>query len=177
MVKHRHIYLIGLSGSGKSSVGKIFAKEFKRSFVDIDKMIEKNAKKSITQIFEQDGEPAFRKMEAKTLQKLARKSSEPKVIALGGGTFDSPANRKLAAASGISIWLRCPINELSSRLKSISDRPLLKGSNPERQLSAQLRKRLRNYRKADLHISTSQMTPGQVSIEIIKTLKKKYAAD
>jgi len=177
MIKQRHIYLIGLSGSGKTTVGNILAKKLKRTFVDIDKMIEKNARKSITRIFEENGEPAFRKMETGALKKLVRTSGRSKVIALGGGTFESPSNRKLAAATGISIWLRCPINELSGRLKSKSDRPLLKGSNLKRQISARLKKRLANYRKADLYISTSQSTPGQVSIEIIKTLKKKYAAN
>ena len=114
-------------------------------------------------------------MEGAALRKVARKSGRPKVVALGGGAFESLANRKLAANSGIVIWLRCPLNELSKRLKSKSDRPLLKGNNLKQQLSAQLKQRLPNYRKADLNISTAQKSPDQVSGEIIKSLNNKYA--
>jgi len=177
MLKRGHIYLIGLSGSGKTTVGKILSKKLKRTFVDIDRMIEKNVKKSIMRIFEEDGEPEFRRMEAAAIKKNAGQSGRSMVLALGGGAFEYPTNRKHVAASGISIWLRCPINELSRRLKSISDRPLLKGNNLKRRLGAQLKKRLPNYRQADLQISTSHMTPGQATNEIIKMLKKKYAAD
>ena len=177
ILKRQHIFLIGLSGSGKSTVGKILAKKLKRTFVDIDKMIERNTGKSIIRIFEEDGEPSFRKMETVAIGKVARKYSRPKVVALGGGAFESSANQKLIIASGISIWLRCPINELSKRMKSNSDRPLLKGPDLKRRLSSQLKNRISNYRKADLQLSFARKTPGQVSGEIITMLNKKYAAN
>ncbi len=177
MNKDGHIYLIGLSGSGKSTIGSILSKKLNRPFVDIDKMIVRKARKNIMRIFAEDGEPSFRKMETIELKKLARKLDRAKVIAIGGGGFESSLNRKLVKSSGLSIWLRCPMSELTKRLSGNSDRPLLKGGKLNQKLGKQLRKRLPNYRNADLQISTGKKPPGQVSTELIKTLKKKYAAD
>ncbi len=173
----KNIYLIGLSGSGKSTVGKVLALKLECTFVDMDKMIEKSAGKSIARIFKDDGELKFRLLETAALRKLARKTSRPKVIALGGGALESAVNRKLVSVSGISIWLRCSASELSNRLKNKSDRPLLKGHNLTRPLRAQLKKRQKHYRTAQLHVSTSGKKPRQVSIEIMNSLRKQYAAD
>lgn len=177
MLIRKNIYLVGLSGSGKSTVGKVLAIKLKLTFVDIDKMIEKSSKKSIVRIFEDDGESKFRRLETAVLRKVAGRAGRPKVIALGGGAFESKLHRKLVSETGISIWLRCSANELSNRLKNKSDRPLLKGHNLKQQLRAQLKKRLKNYRTANLHISTAGKNPAQVSMEIMKSLKKQNAAD
>jgi len=181
----RHIFLIGLSGSGKSTIGKILAGKLRRPFVDIDKTIEKQTHMTINDIFVEKRESAFRKMESRAIMKTARKRKRPKVVALGGGAFEKRSNRKSVESSGISVWLRCSIEELYKRLKNKTDRPLLNNkmktltsgpAEPMRRLKHLLKKRQKNYRKADIYVSTSKRTPRAVSSEIIQKMKSKYEA-
>ncbi len=180
-----HIFLIGLSGSGKSAVGKILAKRLHRPLADIDRLIEKQTHRTINVIFEQKGEAAFRKMESKAIMKTCFKRNPHYIIALGGGAFEKYGNRKIVSSCGISVWLRCSLEVLSQRLKNKTDRPLLRNkrlkADSDRQelkkrLKALLKKRAKNYGKADINVSTSGKTPLAVSFEIIKKIKNKYEA-
>lgn len=172
MNKVRHIFLVGLSGSGKSTVGKLLAKRLKLDFIDLDKVIEKKAKVTISEVFQKRGEPVFRKMETKELLKAVRNSKIPFVVALGGGSFESAKNRKTIAASGVSVWLRSPINVLAGRLKNHSNRPLLMGEKLNLALKRQLAIRKANFAKADIKILTAHKTPKRVATEIEIKLKK-----
>ena len=105
--KKRNIVLVGHMGSGKTTVGKELAKRTQLKFYDIDKEIEKIAKKTINKIFEHDGEAKFRKLEEKvSMQILEAKES---VIALGGGAFQSNAIRQKSIKESICIWLKLDI--------------------------------------------------------------------
>jgi len=174
MNKVRHIFLVGLSGSGKSTVGKFLAKQMKFGFIDLDKVIEKKAKETISEVFQKKGEPAFRKMETRELLNIVLKFKKPAVIALGGGAFDSTQNRKTISESGFSVWLHLPINILADRLKNHSDRPLLMGEELNLALKKQLAKRKTNFAKSDIKISTAHKTPQQVASEIEIKLKRIY---
>lgn len=174
MKKVRHIFLVGLSGSGKSTVGKILAKLLKYLFADLDQVIEKRQKKTISEIFQIKGEPFFRKMETKEILNIVRISKKQTVVALGGGAFESAQNRNAIIAAGISVWLRTPISVLARRLKSQNDRPLLMGEKLQTALKKQLHQRKNNLSKSDIKISTAGKTPQQIAAELALTLKKKY---
>jgi len=186
MIPPRHIFLVGISGSGKTTVGKVLAKKLGRPFVDIDRLIVRKARKSITKFFRDEGEAAFRKLESSAIKEITLQSRRPKIVALGAGAFEKGRTRKLVANSGISVWLRCSIGELHNRLVDKTDRPLL--HNYERQndpKSGQLKKRLlyllsrrqKNYRKADLQVSTAHKTPSLVTSELIRKIKNKYVSN
>ncbi|MCH9024237.1 MAG: shikimate kinase [candidate division Zixibacteria bacterium] len=181
-----NIFLIGFSGSGKSTVGKLLAKKLNCSFVDIDKLIESKSRKTIPEIFETDGEKAFRKLESAAVKSLLAKKvkAKPKVIALGGGAFESRAIRLLVSENGISVWLRCSISEIYERLRKHSDRPKLTGKKETLSAKRQkqtirklLLKRKDSYARADVRVITSDKTANRVALEIISKLRKINASD
>ena len=178
--------MIGFSGSGKSTVGKLLAKKLHCGFADIDTLIESKSRKTIPDIFKSDGEETFRNLEAAAVKNLFAKKtqSKPKVIALGGGAFQSRATRLLLAENGISVWLKCSISEIYERLRKHSDRPKLTGKKET--LSAKrlketiqklLLKRKDSYARADLGVVTSDKTANRVALEIISKLRKINASD
>jgi len=180
------IFLIGFSGSGKSTVGKLLAKKLNCSFVDIDNRIESKSRKTIPNIFKTDGEKAFRKLESAAIRNLFAENAKakPKVIALGGGAFEDRATRLLTTENGISIWLRCSISEIYERLRKHGDRPKL--TDKKNTLSARKQKqtiqkllleRKDNYARADLRVTTSGKTANRVALEIISKLRKINASD
>jgi shikimate kinase len=126
-----HLVLVGLMGSGKSSVGRRVADALGRPFVDTDLVIERREGRSIRQIFDDEGEEAFRDMESSVLaQALSSHSSS--VIATGGGVVGRESNRDILTAHRV-VWLRATIDTLSTRLASgRSRRPLLDGDVRQR---------------------------------------------
>ena len=107
--------LIGYRGSGKTTIGRKLADRLWQSFVDVDELIVKDAGKSIKDIFEQDGEPAFRDLEEKALRQAVAMSEH--VVALGGGSVLRESNRDSIKASGRKvIYLRCTPAELHKRI-------------------------------------------------------------
>ncbi len=181
-----NIFLIGFSGSGKSTVGKLLAKKLSCSFVDIDKLIETKARKTILDIFKSDGENAFRKLEFAVIKNLFAKKTraKPKVIALGGGAFENRATRLLLAENGISVWLKCSISKIYERLRKHSDRPKLTGKKESLSARRQkqtirklLLKRKDNYARADVRVITSDKTANRAALEIISKLRMINASD
>lgn len=179
-----NIFLIGISGSGKSTVGKLLAKKLNCRFVDIDKLIQSKSRKTITEIFETDGENVFRKLESAAIKNLFAEKTKAKIIALGGGAFENRATRQLISENGISVWLRCSISELYERLRKHSDRPkltdkkkTLSAGRPKEKIQKLLLKRKDNYARADLRVTTSGKTANRVALEIISKLRKINASD
>ena len=181
-----NIFLIGFSGSGKSTVGTLLAKQLNCIFVDIDKRIETKSRKSISEIFKTEGEKAFRKLESVAIKNLfaKRAQAKPKVIALGGGAFESRATQLLIRENGISVWLKCSISEIYERLRKHSGRPKLTGKKETlsaRRQKQRIRKlmleRKDNYARADVRIVTSDKTASRAVLEIISKLRKINASD
>ena len=122
----RHLVLVGLMGSGKSSVGRRVADRLKRPFVDTDTRIERRVGRTIREIFATDGEDAFRDLETGVLADVLS-APEPAVIATGGGIVTREQNRDLLATQQV-VWLRGSVDTLSIRVASGSNRrPLLDG--------------------------------------------------
>lgn len=156
----QNISLYGPPGSGKSAVGKVLARQLKRPFVDMDARIEELAGKSIPAIFAEDGEPAFRKMEADLCRRLAGKSSL--VISCGGGALVDPDNRAVMEASGQVIFLDCSQDVLLRRTQKADDRPLLSGDK-EAQLLSLLEKRREVYESFPNRVDASGDHPKRIA--------------
>ncbi|MBI4877422.1 MAG: shikimate kinase [Acidobacteria bacterium] len=120
------IYLIGFMGAGKSTIGRRLAQELGWTFADLDEDIEAAEGRSISEIFEQAGEPAFRAIESQALaRRLHRiRAGTPTVLALGGGAFARDVNREQLRENGYSVWLDCPLETLWDRVSRASHRPL-----------------------------------------------------
>jgi shikimate kinase len=120
------IYLVGFMGSGKTTIGRLLAARLGWPFVDLDEEIEAAERATISAIFEERGEPEFRRIEAEMLRQHVRSIERGKaaVIALGGGAFARPQNRELALQHGIAFWLDCPFETVQRRVAPTSHRPL-----------------------------------------------------
>ena len=158
-----NIYLIGMMGSGKSTLGKTLSEKIQKPFIDLDSEIEKAAGKSITEIFDIDGEEQIRKMETKQLKKYSES-----IVACGGGIVLNNANRKFINENGIAILLLATMGELTQRLSASNNRPLLADDNMEEALTKLWMERLIDYLDtADFSIETNGKTPEQLTDEIL----------
>ena len=159
------ITLTGFMGCGKSTVGKVLADFLGCPFMDLDDLVVKKAGKSIPEIFAEDGEPAFRLLEARLLRQTVEKYREnTAVLALGGGAVLSPASASLLHAETVCIYLRASLETLLGRLQGeTAGRPLADGALAER-----LASRIPLYEKtAHVILDTDDLDPGQVADEII----------
>jgi chorismate synthase len=121
-----HVFLCGLSGVGKSSVGPPLAAALDRPFIDLDDAIAASSGMTIAELFRVEGEEAFRRRESEAIWRAVA-SPEPSVISLGGGTVLSPDNRDRLRRGGDVLWLRAPVETLAQRLGDADGRPLLTG--------------------------------------------------
>ena len=126
------LYLVGFMGSGKSAVGRLLADELGWSFADVDEDVETSQGISIAGIFDAQGEAEFRRLETEALRTRVREveRGKPLVLALGGGAFVDPANRKLLEERGVTLWLDCPFERICARLQGQTHRPLAR--DPEK---------------------------------------------
>ena len=129
----RHVVLVGMMGAGKSTVGRLVAERLGRPLVDSDALIETRTGRTVREIFEADGEPAFRALEAAALVE-ALAAGTPSVIAAAGGVVISADNRAaLAAADAVVVWLRADPAVLAPRVGRADHRPLI-DDDPEASL-------------------------------------------
>ena len=147
-----NIILCGFMGTGKSTVGRTVARYLGWRFVDTDKLIEDRAGRTIKAIFTEDGEAAFRKMEADLCVEMA--SWRLTVVATGGGMILNPANRERLIKAGIVICLEAPAQEIAARLARSTDRPLLAGDDPIKRIETLLAERAPIYSALPYHLST-----------------------
>ncbi len=148
----RPLVMIGLMGAGKSRIGRLLAHELDLPFIDSDKEIENAAGCSISEIFERDGEQAFREAERKIIARLLDR--EPLVLATGGGAVMNPQTAELVWSKAISIWLRADVDLLFERTKNVPGRPLLSKGDPHETLSRLAETRYPVYEKADLVVDS-----------------------
>ena len=161
-------YLIGMMGSGKSTVGKLLAKKLETPFLDLDHYIEVKNNKSINDIFKEKGENYFRQLETNALSEI--KGSKI-VVACGGGIILNHENRKKISANGKVIFLKASISSLIKRLLSNKDRPILNDKNIENELIKIWNERKNYYNEtAEITINTDGYTPESISSLIIENL-------
>jgi shikimate kinase len=160
----RTIVLVGLMGAGKSTVGRRLAQTLNMPFRDADAEIEAAAGRSISEIFNQFGEPAFRDGERRVIARLL--GLPPHVLATGGGAFIDDETRALINAKAISVWLKAPIEVLARRVTRRGVRPLLVGKDPLEVLRAHALARHDRYAEAHLTIETGEAA-HQVAVDAI----------
>lgn len=170
-----HIVLVGYRGCGKTSVGRILAVQLARPFVDTDERIERTTGRTIRQIFEQDGETAFRRIESEALAAAVREPAS--VISVGGGAVLAAENRALLSASATCFFLTASVDELARRIandpQTASRRPALTDASLRDEIMAELRRRLKLYLEvAPLAISTEGHTVEQVASLIVLVLNE-----
>lgn len=158
-LKGLSIYLVGMMGSGKSTLGRHVATALGYRFLDTDTLIEKAAGQSINQIFAEAGETQFRQLETQVLGQVA--SYKKMVVATGGGIVVERQNWNFLHY-GVTVWLDASVDVLYSRLKHDRDRPLLKTDNPQKTLQTLLNQRKHLYDQADVSVAITQNLPPDV---------------
>ena len=165
MKSKENLVFLGMMGSGKSSIGSIVSKKLNIDFIDVDQEIEKKVGMTISQIFENEGEEHFRKIEEINTLKLLNKSKI--VISLGGGAFLNNKIKKEVLEKHISFWLNWDIKTLINRIKDSKKRPVaFKASKNE--LADIIKKRSVVYSKAMYRINCENLTKNEITKSILK---------
>ena len=174
-MKFKRIYLTGMMGSGKSTVGKILAGYLSVPFIDLDEFIVERAGKSIPDIFEQEGERRFRSLESEALELCSKNKG---VFGLGGGAVLDTQNREMMMESGLVAYLRATPETLERRLRSEADgRPLLAGEiSLDERIAGLLNERSAIYELAHIIIDTDDLTPEEVASALQKEIGEKIDA-
>ncbi len=172
-MRRENVFLVGFMGAGKSVCGRILARRLGRCFVETDDMIVGRAGRSIPEIFRRDGEDAFRRMEAETLELLGLKTDD--VIATGGGLPCREGRMETLRGLGTVIWLRGDLDELLGRARRSGDRPMLRDRSRE-DIEALYRERERYYGLAHATVDTGGLGPDQVVARVLAALREAHAA-
>jgi len=157
MVHAANLFLVGMMGAGKSTIGRILARRMKRPFFDSDHEIERRCGVSVPVIFDIEGEPGFRAREAQIIAELTER--EGIVLATGGGVVLDAESRRRLATRGTVVYLHAPPADLHERVRHDKNRPLLATADPLAKLEALYAERDPLYREiADLVMDTGKQS-------------------
>ena len=161
------VYLVGMPGSGKSTIGPELADRLGVPFVELDAEIERAAGASVREIFAAQGESRFRELEAAALTEAA--AHDPSVVSCGGGVVLEPANRVTLRATGDVVFLSVPLEVLKERVSPSADRPLIHAAADLERL---FRDREPLYREFAAHVVEASGPPHEVAEAIEKELTR-----
>ena len=167
------VVLVGMMGTGKTSVGRRLAPRLGLPFSDTDDEIEKAAGMKVSAFFADYGETEFRAGEKKVIQRLL--DGPPHVFAFGGGAFNDPETRALVKEKAVSVWIQTDIDEILRRVSRRDDRPLLKTGDPRETLTRLLDERKDFYADADIHIE-SRLGPHDLTVDAILSALADHAS-
>ena len=179
-MKHKEkksiIFLTGFMGSGKSTVGPILANTMGYKFIDLDLLIEDHEHRKISEIFSAEGEQKFRILERKMLREIL--ANQLTIVSLGGGTVTNNETLELVKQYGVLVYLKSDTEHIFQRLRTKSDRPMLRDDNGQLLDGADLRKKIDNllsvreqfYLQADIIITTDDKKIGYTIDELAKKL-------
>lgn len=153
----KSVVLVGLMGAGKTCIGQRLARRLDMEFIDADAEIEAAADRTVSEIFAEFGEQAFRDVERRVIARLL--SEKPRVIATGGGAFMDDETRANARHHGISVWLKADLEVLVQRVSRRNNRPLLQGGDKRRKLEELMTQRYPTYSEADITVDTGNEPP------------------
>ena len=164
------IFLVGLMGAGKTTVGRSLAQRTGLRFFDSDHEIERRRGQTVSEIFAQEGEAAFRELEQQVIDELTR--VEGVVLATGGGAVMREPNRRALHERGTVVYLRAGPDELAHRMRNDRTRPLLRGADPRARLRELFRQRDPLYREcAHFVIETGRPSPSMLSQLVLAQLE------
>ena len=167
MESKKNIVLLGMMGSGKTTLGKIISKKLNRKFIDVDNEIEIEEGMKISDMFQKKGEDFFRKIEEKISLQFLKKTSS--VISLGGGAFINKNIQNEVLRNQISIWLKWDNKNLIKRIRNSQKRPIAIQLNND-DLDKLINKRYKVYAKAKYQIKCDELS----KLEIVKKIISKY---
>ena len=171
MATHKSLVLVGMMGTGKSTIGKEVAKKLKIEFVDTDALIEDDANLSIAEIFKKNGEKYFRELEEKIFLKI--KNDKVKIISVGGGAFINDVIRKKILKEYLSIWLNMDEDLIISRIKRNSKkRPMVDQNNIEKSIKNLKKTRDPIYKLANYEINCNLNSKNKIIEKIIDFYEK-----
>ena len=169
MELNKNIVLLGMMGSGKSTIGYLLSKKLDLRLKDIDKIIENKTGNKITEIFLSKGEDYFRKLEEKITLKIL--TSEKNIIALGGGAFINKNIRKEVLSKNLSFWLQWSNSTIIKRISNNKKRPLaFRASNFE--INELILSRSKIYAEANYKINCEKLTKNMIVKKIIEIYEK-----
>lgn len=169
----RNLILVGLMGAGKTTIGRLLARHFERSFVDCDHEIEARCGVRIPVIFEHEGEEGFRARESQMLAELVMRDNI--VLATGGGAVLAPANRLLLRDHGFVVYLRAQPHDLFHRTQQDRNRPLLRTDDPEQRLRDLYAFRDPLYQEtAHMMVETGRQSPAMLAGKLEQQLRETW---
>jgi len=168
---NKNIVLLGMMGSGKSTIGYLLSKNINYNFLDVDKIIEKEIGLKIYEIFEKRGESYFRNLEEKITLKLLK--SEKKIISLGGGAFVNKNIRREVLKNHDSFWLNWKSSTLIKRIIKSKKRPIAFNSS-ENNLKRVINERATFYSESKFKINCETLTKNMIVKNIIELYGKNY---
>lgn len=169
-MSRRHVILVGIPGSGKSTVGRLVAARLGAPFVDLDEAIERREGRSVAEIFALGGEPRFRELEAELA--AAALAAEPSVLAPGAGFLTSDVTLRAARGSGLVVYLVTEPAVAAARLGGAAGRPLLEGDDPAARLAALLAERAARYEASACAVPTDGRAVEDVADEVVSLARR-----
>ncbi len=159
------IVLIGMMGSGKTTIGKLLGEKLTLRSIDIDVIIEHNEKRTISEIFQNEGEKYFRNIERETIEKNF--TNKDLIISLGGGAFEDQLTQELLLKNSTVIYLKTSPNVILERIKNNTNRPLLKNQMTVEKIQSIILQRQKNYELANITILTDNKNTDKIVEEIL----------
>lgn len=159
----RRLVLVGFMGSGKTTVGRLVARELGWEFLDMDQRIEERLGLGVAEVFARRGEAAFREEERRLAEDLA--GLDRVVVAAGGGAFAQPGTRQALGREAVTVWLRCDLPTALDRIPPDGTRPL---AASRATIGALFSERESSYGLADFSVNTSDAAPEEVARRVLK---------
>jgi shikimate kinase len=169
MLDGRSVVLVGLMGSGKSTIGRKLAQVIDLEFFDSDTEIENASRMSVKDLFAVYGEPEFRALEQRVMLRLMEDG--PRIISTGGGAFINPEVRDAVLKGGIAVWLDADIDVLMERVGRRETRPLLNNDDPEATMRALMESRYPTYAEAQIRVMSRNERKDIMVGEVIEALR------
>lgn len=164
----RSIVFVGLMGAGKTVIGRKVAAALDLPFIDSDHEIETVSRMTVPELFQRYGEPEFRALEQRVIQRVLE--SGPQVLSTGGGAFMNAQTRGLILEQGVSVWLKADIDTLMERVGKKPTRPLLQGPDPRGVMQRLMAERYPVYTTADVTVLTRDERKEVIADEVIAAL-------
>jgi shikimate kinase len=169
-LRRTNLYLVGMMGCGKTTVGRLVAQKLGYQFFDTDALVEAATHQTVAQVFAERGEDGFRELETHILAELSSYAYGSLAIATGGGVVLRPQNWSYLHY-GIVVWLDVPAEQLYYRLRHSSTRPLLQDPDPRQRIQDILNQRRPLYAQADVHVQLrGRESPEFVTARVLEAI-------